>query len=361
MKLNLVKSMLAAAVLALVPMSAFGENAKEEAEEEIRKAFEEAEMEIEEEAEEAHEEIERAAQEAHEEIEQAAEEAKADNEGQQAIDEAMNEVKEVVKEAMREANGAVDEIKQEASEAIIEAREEAREAVEECKEGQDDKGGGGAFSVTFLRFDTGPFEKLNKKESDLMGKIFDFDKRTMVMIGGLGYYDVGGGTRVGVGGSVGYKMYVSDVYTTIDTVAGTNVVAADSAALLRIWPAYLGFNFEKAFFLNKVTIFMGGLFGGGVYIVYKDFEDRSNPSAFIDISSDSSSSSDEEFGGLGAATFMACDLHAGVGFKLAPVFELGIEPYVLLNYAPEGFGSGFGDFFAANPGVRLRFTFGKKS
>ena len=364
MKLNLIMTLTASIAVLLAPMSALGENPKEEAEKEIEEAFKEAEREIEEESEEAQQEIREAEEEANREIDQAAQDAKMENEGQESIDEAMTEVKEVVKEAMREANEAVNELKHEAREAINEAKYEASEAVEECSEEEKHKGGGGAFTVTLMRFDTDPFVELNKKEADLRGKVFDFDKRTMAMIGGLGYYDVGSGVRVGVGGSVGYKQYVSDVYTTIDTISdstGTTISAYDSAALLRIWPLFLGFNFEKAFYVGKVTFFMGGMLGGGLHIVYKDFEDRTNPSAFITVSSDSSDNADDELGSLGAATYMAWDLHAGVGFKLAPVFELGLEPYVLFNYAPEGFGSGFGDFFAASPGVRLRFTFGKNA
>ncbi len=353
---------LAAFLLVTLAQSGFCAGPKEEAQEEIRQAFEEAEGEIAEEASEAQKEIKETEAEALQEIDEAVSEAKREGSTREAIDEAMREMKESVKEAMSEAREAVQEIRQESKEDVAEARHEAAEAIEDCKKEacKEGKGGGGALTVQILALDTDPFIDLNEREADLKAKRFDFDKRTIAMIGGLGYYDVGGGTRVGVAGGLGYKYYVSDVFTTVDTV-DTIVISADSAALLRIWPAYLGFNFEKAFIFDKITLFVGGLFGGGAYIMHKKLEDRTNLSAFVDISSDSTESSEDEYGSLGFATFMAWDLHGGISLRLAPVFEVGVEPYVLFNYAPEGFGTGFGDFFAVNPGVRIRFGFGKKA
>ena len=301
-----------ACILALLALWSFGvtgafaDDPKREAEEEIRQAFEEADREVEDESKEATGEIDEAEEEAIGEIDEATAEAKREGSTPEAIDEAMDEMKEAVKEAMVEAREAVEEIRREAVEAVEETRHESNEAIEEFKEEacEGDRGGGGALTVQILGFDTDPFADLNNKEADLKGKLFDFDKRILAMIGGIGYYDVGNGARVGMAGAVGYKYYVSDVYTTVDT----NNVSLDSAAILRIWPAYLGFNFEKAFKLNKVTLFMGGLFGGGVYVMHKKFEDRTNPSAFINLQSDTTQEdTDDDRGSLGFATFMAWD------------------------------------------------------
>jgi vacuolar-type H+-ATPase subunit H len=272
--------------------------------------------------------------------------AKAEEE----IAEAAQEAKDQAQVAVEEAKDAADDAKEEAREAAEQAREDAQEALEE-------KGhsGGGILGLQTVWLNTKPFKDLVAKESSLRGKDFDFGSRPMVMLGMGGMHEHPSGYRGGVTIWGGYRSYQSDEF---GKVAGDSTTH-DSVTVLRVIPAYFGYTMDKAFHFSRFSVNLGGMLGGGAYIVQKKDYDLDESETFVSTNGDGSNDTQNDYGAWSAAPFFAWEVRAGMGVELAPVFHVGIEGFALFTYAPEGFGVATGDFVTVNPGVRLKLIFGK--
>lgn len=224
-----------------------------------------------------------------------------------------------------------------------------------CEDNDDrDHGGGGALGIQTIWLDLGPFQELVSKESHLKDKSFELDgERATLMLGLLGHHESPTGFRGGMAFWVGYKRLMSDVFPPDQDTA-----THDSVSILRIIPAYGGFNFDKVFKFYHTSFTVGGMIGGGAYVVHSRSYDKTLAEAFVPID-DSDSTDDIERGAWAVAPFVAWEARAGVTASLAPFLHLGLEGLVLMTYAPEGFGIATGDFFTASPGIRLKIIFGK--
>lgn len=214
----------------------------------------------------------------------------------------------------------------------------------------------GSFGIQMLRLDTDPLVDLAKKERILQGKNFDFEKRLTPMFGFMGHHETRSGFRGGMSAWVGYHKFQSDIFPK-DSDTATH----DSIMLLRIFPAYAGFNFDKVFHYYSTSISFGGMLGGGAYILQSKKYDYTMSDVFYEPPSDSIDTldSDDEMGNWAWAPFTSWEVHAGISTALASSFHVGVEFFTLFNYSPEGFGVLTGDFFTVNPGIRFKLIFGR--
>jgi len=218
------------------------------------------------------------------------------------------------------------------------------ESYPECKQG-----GAGVLSMQFMVLDTRPFEDLVQKEPGLKEYAFDFNEKTTPLLGIFGYYDMGYGTRTGLGVWIGYKAFHG-------TRSGVMTNETDSISLMRTIPAHIGFNMEKAFNFNHVSLFAGGMIGGGSYFIHKSIYESNTSSVFIQSEDDFENDNTDLHWAF--APYITWDMHGGAAVKVTDHFHVGIDGVLLVNYAPDGFGIGSTDFVTLNPGLRIRFTFG---
>jgi hypothetical protein len=228
-----------------------------------------------------------------------------------------------------------------------------------CHENCNDSASSSAFYIMPEMFwlDNGPLSELINKEPSLEDLSFKLHKRNSVFMLGLGgVHDHGYGLRTGFSLHGGYKSFHSENFT-----GGTARAPRDSVAMLRLIPAYGGFTFEKAFRFYDMTLSVGTMIGGGIFILNREFYDVEESGAFTKSYEDTSDEDDNEDNSRNwafAPTF-AFDFHAGVSFELSPLLHLGIEAIALCFYSPEGYGYATGEFFTVNPGLRLRLSVGK--
>ncbi len=247
-----------------------------------------------------------------------------------------------------------------ANEDAWEAAEEAREAAEDAREAMNEAcedrehGGGGALGVQTVWLDMEPFQNLISKEPHLQDKDFDVqEERATLMLGLLGHHESPTGFRGGMAFWLGYKRLTSDVYP-VDQDTATH----DSVTILRIIPAYGGFNFDKVFSYYNTSFSVGSMMGGGAYVLHTRSYDKKLAETFVPVDN-RDTTENVELGAWAVAPFVAWELRGGVTTSLAPFLHVGLEGLVLMTYAPEGFGIATGDFFTASPGVRLKLIFGK--
>jgi hypothetical protein len=219
--------------------------------------------------------------------------------------------------------------------------------------------GSGLFTVQLTFLDRDLLHDIVRYEKDLLGRTFDFGDNHVTMFGMLGYVDVGSGVRLGGGGWGGYRRFDSDQFTRILTDSlGDTTHEYDAVATLRVIPAYGGFVFEKAFDFGRFNVFGGALLGSGLLIIHKQF--RQVEDIFVSSPNDSLDWTAQN-NGVAVAPLMVGDIHGGLDFALSRYFQLGADASVMVKYANNGFvsGTGFGDFYTVEPGIRLRFIFGK--
>jgi hypothetical protein len=249
---------------------------------------------------------------------------------------------------------------EESAERAEKAREAAETAAEQAREAAIDKedcrhdGGGGGIGVQMVWLSTEPFRQLAKKEHTLRDKTFDFNNNLTPMIGLTGYHESCEGFRGGMALWAGYKTFTSDVYP-VDNDTATH----DSVIMLRLIPVLAGFNFDKVFHFARFNMSLGGMLGGGAYIMHMRAYDRTLSDAFVNMNTSDTADSHAELGSWAWAPYAAGEVRAGAGVDLAPAFHMTVEGFVLITYAPEGFGVATGDFMTASPGVRLRLLFGR--
>ncbi len=267
------------------------------------------------------------------------------------------EERENLEEDIDDLREELAETRSELKEEIEDAEEEIQEQIEEMQEEKRNRGGAFMFSTRILWQDTDPLKKLNRTDTELMGKVFDFDDRKTLMLGLNGYYDIENGLRVGNNLAVGYKLYQSDVYKGmhIDTIMG-DTTYVDSLVNLRVIPAHFGFLCEKAFLFPNFSLFAGFMIGGGATVLIKNNEASSANSAFIN---DTNNNNGDGYSVAVAPTFN-WDFHFGTSVTLAPHFHLGLDYVLHFAYAHDGYGMSRDDFVSVSPGIRLRITIGKE-
>ncbi len=221
--------------------------------------------------------------------------------------------------------------------------------------------GAGVFAPQLLWLDKSLLEDVIEDEEDLKQLDFDLDQSRSFMFGGLGYADRGYGVRIGGGIWGGYRVFDSEKFkrTVIDTGSiPPDTTEEDVVTKLRVIPACAGFLIEKAVDVHPVTLFGGGLLGGGVLVIIKNVQEAGG--IFTHVEDDSLYEDGDEVRAA-VAPMLVSEIHGGVEVALGPVFAVGLEGVYHMNYAPDGFvtGTGSRDFFTAMPAIRLRLTFGR--
>jgi hypothetical protein len=210
-------------------------------------------------------------------------------------------------------------------------------------------GGAGGPSIELAFLDTKPFKQLVQHDTFFRGRDINLESRAMPVFGLSGFRQNRYGIRFGGGVWLGYKIFESAAYTTIDS-AGT---AHDSVAQLLVMPAYAGFLLEKVIYFGQVGFHGGVMLGGGAYVVHRSTADASDPTDVC--GSDSAAG----VNGWGAAGFGIMDLDAGATIRLAPWFSVALDGVLGMTYSGDGLMAGYGDFVSVNPGIRLRLLVGK--
>lgn len=211
--------------------------------------------------------------------------------------------------------------------------------------------GVGGVSIQAVWLNTDPLRALARTDRYLRGKQFDFDNRLTPLAGLTSYHESAAGVRTGGGMWVGYKLFQSRPFTTVDSTGRSR----DSLAALRIIPAYGGFSVEKALRLGWSEIHGGALIGGGAYLAHRSTVDVDDPSLFRDADTAAGGGG----GTWGGAGFGTVELSAGAGVDVAPLLRISLDGVLSLVYSPEGFGVGYGDFYSISPSIRLRLLFGR--
>ncbi len=266
------------------------------------------------------------------------------------------------------ANNLTESQKEDLEDAAQEAAQVSREAAHQCRMVQKDecisersmhkRGHALGYSApSIIMLNMNGIKNLKDMESTLQNKVFPFEENRFFMLGFGGYHESPEGIRVGGMWSAGYRAFQSKKYTTNDTLG-----IHDSATILRIIPVYGGLTVDKAIYLGPTSISLGGLIGGGVYIVNKKSYDVSGGDIFTHVNVDTStsdSSNSQESIDFAFAPFLALEAHTSVTIELAPLFQTALEGFVLATYSPEGYGPATGDFWSVSPGIRIRLIFGK--
>jgi hypothetical protein len=242
---------------------------------------------------------------------------------------------------------------QEAAREALEVAEEARGEAQEACEGSGHCGGAGVLTTQLIWFDKNPLRTLAHKDRDLRLRDFDFPREPTVMLGIMGHHESRSGFRGGMSLWAGYNSFESAEYP-VDRDTATH----DSITTLRFVPVYGGFNFDKVFHFGRMSLSMGGMLGGGAYLLFMREYDLDESAAFVTVDSDTANEKSVRVG-FAWAPLMTAEARVGTMVDLAPVFHIGLDGVLLMNYSPEGFDVATGNFFSVNPGVRLRLVFGK--
>ncbi|MFW6254303.1 MAG: hypothetical protein ACOC41_05170 [Chitinivibrionales bacterium] len=228
-------------------------------------------------------------------------------------------------------------------------------ADENCEQ-ESRIGAGGGLSLGVLRLDTSPLEELAERDSRLERKTFDFDDKSAVQLGVMGYGGPRETARIGMGAWVAYKEFRSKPFN----FSPDNDSISDSVSTLHVILPYAGFLAEKSFEIGDLNVHAGGLVGGGIYVVINDTYATEGNSAFRSYECDSSSCYDDDDDEMPVAyapgwTF---DLHAGVTYSILPWMHVGADASLVWMYSSTGFVHGYGSFWANNSALRIRMIFG---
>ncbi len=216
--------------------------------------------------------------------------------------------------------------------------------------------GAGGLSFGVLRLDTSPLEELAARDTLLKNKTFDFEDRNAIQLGLLGYGGPPHTARIGFGGWVAYKQFQSKPFRH----ANAPDSVSDSISTLHVIIPHAGFLADKAFQMGELNLHVGGLVGGGVYVVINDTYAAQNGSAFRNYESDTTSyekSNDDQLP-VAAAPCWMFDVHTGVTYSILPWLHVGADASLIWMYSSVGFGYGYGSFWANNSSFRFRLMFG---
>jgi len=221
---------------------------------------------------------------------------------------------------------------------------------------------GGFFAPQVLFFDSDLPSQIHDHEKELDTLEFDFSNTATFMIGGMGYSETPDGFRTGSGFWIGHKQYQSATFLESDTTDSGAVTTREMVTSLRIIPVYTGMLLEKNFDFHYWSMYVGGLVGGGVYIIHRNRVEEGD--LFIsdeEFDSDDEDLWDSDRNAFALAPYLAGDLHAGMAVRVSPMIQIGAEFVLSVSYSSGGFitGAGFGDFYTTSPGIRLRLMIGK--
>ncbi|MBL8025941.1 MAG: hypothetical protein JNL74_06000 [Fibrobacteres bacterium] len=259
-----------------------------------------------------------------------------------AVDEAKLGLDSVTNEALTATRvDTVYVVRENNLESIVHEVKGIRSRIEKSR--KQGYGGAGGWTPLFMVADLKPVQELITKDKALLGKSFDIDRVTLMPgAGGMGYGGLGKGIRIGGGGFSGTSRFTSANW-------GLN---GDSATSLNVDLSYGGFMLEKAFVNDKFNYIVGGLIGGGAYIVRKNDYKRDEPSAFDEENFSSNNKNQAE------AAFTAFGLHAGATYSAVPWFHVGADASLLTFIGIDGFPNTTGSIFTGAGVFRLRLIWG---
>jgi hypothetical protein len=221
-----------------------------------------------------------------------------------------------------------------------------------------------AYMPGIYSLDMEPIQNLARTDPLLSPFKFDFSNGDMMLHAlqfSWGHKNDG---RAGWALGGGFKRYSSNTVTrpVLDSL-GNPVIDINSNALitqdsivdLMTVLGYGGFLMEKSHAFGPVTVYGGGLVGGGAWVVIRDEQAGSQPSAFHSGMGDSTMPSGVD---AAVAPLWVLDLHAGVTYTFSPWIHAGLEGSALMLYAPDGFSVRSETISTLNPGIRLKLVFG---
>lgn len=278
-------------------------------------------------------------------------------ETQKALREEIEDLKENIDDLRDDIEDDLEDIEED----LTETNEDIREDLEDLKEDKEENrnGGGAVISFQLIKLDMDPIKSLCVNDPELKLRTFDFSRDNALIFSVMGYYNIENGISVGNIFSGGYKTFRSDVYgkQVIDS-ATTDTTYDSLSTALNIIPVSIGFVCEKAFTFYRVHVFMGLMLGGSAKIIIKEIE-HNNSSAFIGTENENFDDENEDQYSVAFSPAVAWDFHGGVAFQIAPMLNIGVDGVLGFEYAYNGYGAAFGDYFSFTPGIRFRLNVGR--
>jgi hypothetical protein len=285
----------------------------------------------------------------------------SDNESQEEFEDKIEELSEDIEDARKSFNEEVEEL----HEDIEDMEENIKEELEEIerKSEEDSHAGSFVFCPRLAWLDKDPLKLLQKSDSNLQGKTFDFHNNESFMIGFMNYYSIENNFRIGTDIAGGYKQFdctpfrsilVDTAYNDTGAIDTITQLPVDSIITLHVIPAHIGFICEKVFHFVKWDVFTGFMIGGGALVVIKNSNKVSN--IFIG-DNDSDTTKNNSVSAVVAPSFI-WDIHAGTAVEIAPNFHFGVDCILDFSYAHNGFNGRTKDFVSINPAIRLRLSVG---
>jgi len=205
-------------------------------------------------------------------------------------------------------------------------------------------GGGGGPMAGIFAVNIKPFVDLADNVRPLRGNHFPFGSlnyKAFFMNGGMGFFGVGNGLRLGGGGMSGVRHFT-----------GKNA-AQDSTINLKAQISWGGFLIEKLIAREKYSLTIGGYIGSGS--LKADWvEVDENYSAFSSLNDNSGSGDSAKI----KAVFGYFEMHAGVVYHIMRFMHIGGDLSLPVLVSSDGFAPFTKEFISICPGVRIRLIFG---
>lgn len=199
----------------------------------------------------------------------------------------------------------------------------------------------GGYTPAVIAVNSLPLKVLISTMGITSGKTFALNTVNYEMLyasGGMGYFGVGNGVRIGGGGLSGERFFAS------------NEFPPDGALSLRLNVQYGGFLMEKSAVHRNANFIAGGYIGGGTMTVCA----RGNQATgFTPALQDDA----REYNSVTAKFFLA-EIHGGITYTVLPWFHVGAEASLPVFYSAEGFQGYPGMFLTVNPALRARLVIG---
>jgi hypothetical protein len=204
---------------------------------------------------------------------------------------------------------------------------------------------GGGPVPGFIALDMAPVKELIRINPYLYGKTFhtldDSRYHAFFSMGGMGYFSVGNGVRLGGGGLSCERHFLSDRF------------APDSAISLSVKAEYGGFIVEKAFHRQDFSFYSGMQIGGGSLKV-----------KYSGVNGNAVTASNQQYDAIGgnesAAQFALFELHGGLTYSFVSFLHVGADISVPMFYSVSGFNAFTSAFTTVNPALAVRLMIGTR-
>jgi hypothetical protein len=234
------------------------------------------------------------------------------------------------------------------------------------------QGHGGSFYFTpgFINMNLNPIADLATNDKALNSYKYKFSENIFALHGFGFYWGEKNKGRGGFSFQAGYRRYRSDAATLVlrndngDTLYDTTSqpYMTDSVMNLMVVPAYVMFQFDKSRSIGSLNLYGGGAIGGGAIVLIRSGEKGTQISAFDEdpfVNNDGEPQIDENSGSVAVAPLLIMEFHAGSTISMNKWLHIGMEGFVLGQYASDGFiGAEKGSFSQFLPGIRMRIILG---